>query len=1556
MKRRSARRFRPALDVMEPRLVMSTMGVNLKGQPNWWADNVWVDIRHSLGAWQNLSNPSTLVTNLTPKGYPLSPAITTVILQGISNGVFPVSYSGKATLEFSGAAKLSTPFTLGADGLYHGAITVDTTATKQLFVTASGQDPSNPFGDLRIIQPGYGTAPTQDFTDAYLKTLQPFSYLRFVEMDGGTNSTLSTWAGRVQPDAFLNTTVNGIPYELMIELCNLTHKDMWINVPAMATDDYIANLASLLKSQLDPSLNVYVEYSNETWNTAFSEYNQVLAASKSNPLVTQGNSTLAVAQQSAFMVKKIGDAFRSAFGADAARVKPVLAGFYTVTEYNETMLSFLKANYGDPSKYIVGLAVAPYVTVSPGDSPTGMSPDAYIASIYNSMDSYVIPILAKNASIAASYNLPLMSYEAGFNGYFSGSTATALFNTVETDPRMYDVMKKLLQAWSSQTSMPLTYYGVSGDFWGLKEYVNDPGSHRWDAAMSYILPPGDADYDGTVTTADLAIVKANMGRQGAWWSQGDFNHDGIVNADDLAIVSAALGVSMPFRFLGNNVATSGNWQGTYGGDGYVIPGGPSSVPSYASVTTSNALQYVWSTNTSDSRALASTGSTSGTRMASTWYNPTTFSIDVKITDGQSHAVSLYFLDWDNNGRAEKVQAVDPATGATLDLRSVSAYGGGSYLTWNVSGAVRFIVTRTAGVNATVSGVLFGYNPPQPAAATRTLTDTLNQGNWKAIYGTEGYLIPNGGSSLPAYASVSVTGGSPLTWASSTSDVRALTAANTTVGARLASAWSGSKLTFDVNIKDGKTHALSLYFLDWDTKARWQQIQVTDARTGAVLDTASVSAFNGGAYLSWNVSGPVRIVVSRSTGTSAVVSGLFFGINAPPASSASLVSTNSTAQGNWQGVVGRDGYVLANGPASIPSYATVTTTGSFIYTYASNTADPRGLSVPGSTTNARLAATWYSPTTFSINVNITDGQTHAISLYGVDWDANGRAEQIQVVDGYTGAVLDTQSLSSFYGGKYLTWNVSGAVRFVVSRRAGANGVVNAVFFGSNADKPATASFTSTNTTVQGNWQGNYGADGYVIPGGSSSVPAYAKVTPLNSSVYAWATSTTDVRALSVPGTTTSSRMASSWYSPTSFGLDVTITDGESHPVSLYLLDWDSQGRAEQIQVIDATTGTILDTRTAASFSGGSYLTWNVSGHVRFMITCTAGIDGVVGGLFFDAAVRDAATASFSSSNTTVQGNWQGNYGDNGYSIPGGSTSLPSYATVSPFNALLYTWASSTTDTRALTNPGSTTGTRMASTWYNIGTFGLDVKITDGKSHPVSLYLLDWDSRGRAEQIQVIDATTGTVLDTRSASSFKGGTYMTWNISGHVNFLITATAGGNGVVGGIFFDGLIRTTATASFTSTNTTVQGNWQGNYGADGYVIPAGTTSLPSYATVTPQSTYLYTWASSTTDTRALTVPGSTTGRRMASTWYSPTSFALDVNITDGQSHSVSLYLLDWDANGRAEQIQVVDVATGNILDSRTASSFKGGTYLTWNVSGHVRFVITRTSGVNSVVGGIFFG
>jgi uncharacterized protein (TIGR03437 family) len=162
------------------------------------------------------------------------------------------------------------------------------------------------------------------------------------------------------------------------------------------------------------------------------------------------------------------------------------------------------------------------------------------------------------------------------------------------------------------------------------------------------------------------------------------------------------------------------------------------------------------------------------------------------------------------------------------------------------------------------------------------------------------------------------------------------------------------------------------------------------------------------------------------------------------------------------------------------------------------------------------------------------------------------------------------------------------------------------------------------------------------------------------------------------------------------------------------------------------------------------------------------------------------------------------------------------------------------------------------------------------------------------------------------------------------------------------------ASVSFVKLDTSTRGNWKNVYGGDGYNTVNDIVQYPSWAQVGVTGYTSPTWMSSTSDTRALQKANA--NDRVAARWESSSFFAIDVNFTDGQTHQVALYGLDWDGNNRSQRVDVVDHATNALLDSRTISSFNGGQYLVWNVRGRVKLIVTKTGAKTAVVSGIYFG
>jgi hypothetical protein len=165
-----------------------------------------------------------------------------------------------------------------------------------------------------------------------------------------------------------------------------------------------------------------------------------------------------------------------------------------------------------------------------------------------------------------------------------------------------------------------------------------------------------------------------------------------------------------------------------------------------------------------------------------------------------------------------------------------------------------------------------------------------------------------------------------------------------------------------------------------------------------------------------------------------------------------------------------------------------------------------------------------------------------------------------------------------------------------------------------------------------------------------------------------------------------------------------------------------------------------------------------------------------------------------------------------------------------------------------------------------------------------------------------------------------------------------------------------TGTAAFVALDTATEGNWQGVYGSNGYNVINGTVAYPSYVTVTPSGANSRTWASSTTDVRALYTSATSTNR-IAAAWYNPTtSFLIDLVFNDGQQHQVAIYCLDWDTTKRAETVAIQDANGVPLASTQNVSNFHNGEYLVYQLSGHVQIRVTNiSSGGNAVVSGLFF-
>lgn len=174
--------------------------------------------------------------------------------------------------------------------------------------------------------------------------------------------------------------------------------------------------------------------------------------------------------------------------------------------------------------------------------------------------------------------------------------------------------------------------------------------------------------------------------------------------------------------VGHDTATSGDWGGVYGKDGYVLCNyhgdgrDEKSLPDYVT-----SLEYfrafpkagvpdptVWVMGTSDKRALSSDKSNTLQRNATCYSNvDQTMTATIGIKDTREYRVALYFVDWDQKGSRTAVEMFDAETlNLIAPVKIVNNPSGGAYLVYKYNQSAKFRFNKVRGSLVTLSGIFF----------------------------------------------------------------------------------------------------------------------------------------------------------------------------------------------------------------------------------------------------------------------------------------------------------------------------------------------------------------------------------------------------------------------------------------------------------------------------------------------------------------------------------------------------------------------------------------------------------------------------------------------------------------------------------------------------------------------------------------------------------------------------------------------------------------------------------------------------------------------------------
>lgn len=352
--------------------------------------------------------------------------------------------------------------------------------------------------NIQLIRPGCVAG--QRFNPAALKLLTPFDTVRFMDALAMNGNTQVNWTDRPTPSQH-NYTSGGMCYEDALWICKLSGKTPWLCVPCQANADYLTNLLGLI--QQSTTGPVYVEWSNEIWNSAFPQWKQAMAVATIDPSLAYdgtGDPNILLYRWMGKQAAEVGKAAKATYGVPDIRlcpIRPILAGQWGNPDVLKYALAYIQHAYGPPNQYIYGIAIAPYATLSgpmwnrihTGDpTVTEQQIAADYAASGSGNSSGATPLVAAFIAQAKQYSLHTRAYEFGFD---SGQDQQDVAQKIAAahDPAMGPVLSGYVNNWWAAGCEGLNWFTLtaadsSNGQWGLTADTYDNTTPKYQAAVA----------------------------------------------------------------------------------------------------------------------------------------------------------------------------------------------------------------------------------------------------------------------------------------------------------------------------------------------------------------------------------------------------------------------------------------------------------------------------------------------------------------------------------------------------------------------------------------------------------------------------------------------------------------------------------------------------------------------------------------------------------------------------------------------------------------------------------------------------------------------------------------------------------------------------------------------------------------------------------------------------------------------------------------------------------------------------------------------------------------
>jgi Putative Ig domain len=498
-------------------------------------------------------------------------------LRQLALGKWVLTWTGRADVTLSGGSPVfvAGESNTAATGIATNGRRVYLCATDASLpnkVIVHSLDSANPLTDLKLWLPDPASPQTLSlerptlpahqrlFHPSFIARLndRPWSYIRMMDLGITNNSPVRDWSDRRLPAHVFPTSVlnprdatdgrggfalinqpTGIPYEHMVALCNQTGKNLWLNIPHLASADCITRLAKLIKfgsdgvepyssvqanpvwPPLDPSLKVFIEYSNEIWNAgtfgqgvwaigeaaALGTTREQFIASRAATAWTLSEAVLGTSR-----VVRVGAVQTGSEGYSRA----LLTAWQALGVQPELMA--VTTYFGNNLQYF--LAAQGYFTGRLGTDPYWQSPafEHELDRAFDQWNEYVLTstaatdpsgrgdnvadaggIPASVAALATEFGLPMVAYEGGGNFFTSSidnapanSAVTIFMEALNRHPRFAELTRTHLEfarslgLWSHMPFQLSSGWGRNGQ-WGHVEFMEQlpAASPKYQAVLDW---------------------------------------------------------------------------------------------------------------------------------------------------------------------------------------------------------------------------------------------------------------------------------------------------------------------------------------------------------------------------------------------------------------------------------------------------------------------------------------------------------------------------------------------------------------------------------------------------------------------------------------------------------------------------------------------------------------------------------------------------------------------------------------------------------------------------------------------------------------------------------------------------------------------------------------------------------------------------------------------------------------------------------------------------------------------------------------------------------------